>query len=101
MRGGEMNDLPFLQPTSPITFDPIPTPARGGHKTMLRSPFTAGPLALGILVTAVASPDAAELGTVTSARAYNFDSPARGFARIIGTFSSSAALDLGAATVEA
>ena len=68
---------------------------------MRRSLFTTGALFLGILLTAVASPDAAELGTVTSARAYNFDLPGRGFARIIGTFSSSEPLDLGAVAVEA
>jgi hypothetical protein len=68
---------------------------------MRRTWLDKGAIALGFLLVAVASPAAAELGTITTGQAYNFDQPARGFLRIIGTFTSSEPLDLGAAGGEA
>ena len=59
------------------------------------------PMLLIVLVVAVPSPRADEVGVVTSGQAFTFDRPLRGFVRIIGEFTSTAPLDLGSATVQA
>jgi hypothetical protein len=58
--------------------------------------FTTGTIVLGLLLL-VASPVAAQLGTVTAGRAFNFDQPQRGFVRIAGEFEWDVPLDLGSA----
>jgi hypothetical protein len=68
---------------------------------MKKTWFESGVLVLALLLAVVASAAAVEPGTVTLGKAFNFDRNDRGFVRVLGTFSSAAPLNLGAAHIEA